>query len=109
VTLAQVAATGTHPGLSVVGGTLNGIPVVPTSGAGANLVRADARAIVYGDGGVVLDISTEAAIEMADNPAAPTAATVPTSLWQLNLAGLKAEVLRNWSAALGSVQWLTVA
>jgi hypothetical protein len=108
-TIAAMAATGVHPGLSVTGGVYNGIPVVPTTGAGGNLVLVDARAIIYGDGGVLLDVSRNGAIEMSDSPSGPTASTIFTSFWQENLVGLKAEIVRDWSAAPGSVQYLAAA
>jgi hypothetical protein len=104
----RLAASGNHPQLTVNGGTAFGCPVVTASGAALHVVALDAAAVLYADGGIVLDISTEAAVEMVDNPAAPTATTIVASFWQLNLAGFKVERLVWWVAAPGAVQVLTV-
>jgi hypothetical protein len=49
------------------------------------------------DGGVNIDVSREASVQMdsaPDNP--PTASTVLVSFWQNNLVGIRAERFINW-------------
>lgn len=92
------------PGLGAEGGTLLGLPVitsesVPSDTNGALLVLIKQSEILLADdGGVTIDISREASLQMnstPDNPA--TAATVMTSLWQNNLVGIRAERYVTWA------------
>jgi HK97 family phage major capsid protein/HK97 family phage prohead protease len=92
------------PGLGANGGTLLGLPVivsesVPSDTAGALLVLIKQSEILLADdGGVTIDVSREASLQMnsaPDNPA--TAATVMTSLWQNNLVGIRAERYVTWA------------
>ena len=48
-------------------------------------------------------------VELVDNPAAPTAATVVTSFWDLNLAGFRVERLVNWQAQPTAAKYLVPA
>jgi HK97 family phage major capsid protein len=94
------------PGLTATGGTLFGLPViasenVPAEGgspAGNRIVLLKPGEILLADdGGIMLDVSREASVQMnttPDNPA--TASTVMVSLWQNNLVGLRAERFINW-------------
>jgi hypothetical protein len=100
---------GTHLNLTVAGGTLNGVPVVPSPAAGAQVVVLDAAALAYADGGLAIDVSTEAAVEMTDTPGAAGAGTVLASFWQLDLAGFRVEEMLWWKALANSVQVLAVA
>lgn len=108
VTAGKLAATGAHPALGVDGGRAFGVPVVTTVGAANQVVAVDAAAVAHADGGVVLDVSREAALQMDDAPMAPDAATVYTSLWQMGLAAFKLERTLWWQAVPGAVQVLTV-
>lgn len=109
------------PTVTMTGGTLNGVPVIvsehiPTDSAGAIVVMANASDIYLGDeGGVMIDMSREASLEMADNPTgdatAGTGASL-VSLWQTNCVGIRAERFINWSkrrasavAYLSGVNW----
>jgi hypothetical protein len=73
------------------------------------LVQPDA--ILYADdGGVTIDVSQEASVQMdsaPDNPALAT--TVMTSFWQNNLVGLRAERFINWKKARAGCVQYTVA
>lgn len=91
-----------YPGLGTNGGSILGIPVVTSQTAGANVVLVDARGILFADeGGVNVDVSREASLQMDSAPDNPTAATtVMVSLWQRNLVGLRAERYINWVRAL---------
>jgi hypothetical protein len=81
------------------------VPVVTTTGAGVNIIAADADAVVYADAGLELDVSKNASVELNDAPVAPTAATVMSSLWQLDLVGVRAERFMSWAKAPGAVQF----
>ncbi len=78
------------PGMTPAGGTIGGIPVLASDGVPAGtLVMVDAAQIAAGTGTVTLDEATQAAIQLDDAPADGPAPL--TSLWQLNLAAIKAE------------------
>lgn len=99
------------PGMSINGGTLQGLPVVAsqqaalTGGGRGNLVIAlNAPDILLADDGqVTVDVSREASLEMLDSAlqqdgTAGTGASL-VSLWQNNLLGLRAERYINWTKA----------
>lgn len=118
------------PGINMNGGTFMGLPVivseyVPTAydpdgagaaTAGAVVVLANASDIYLADdGGIAVDMSREASLEMSDAPTgdsiAPTAASL-VSMFQTNSVAFRAERTINWGkrrasavAALGSVAW----
>lgn len=72
------------------------------------VVALDPRGIAVADGGIAIDISDQAALEMVDNPAAPIATTVITDLWGNNLVGLRVERTINWTVAPNAVKYLTL-
>lgn len=91
------------PGLGAEGGTFMGLPVlvsetVPGDSNGSIIVLIKQSEILLADeGGVTIDVSREASLQMnstPDNPA--TAGTVMTSLWQNNLLGIRAERMITW-------------
>lgn len=91
------------------GGTAFGINVVTSQVVGNNVILLQPEAIfVADDGGVTIDVSREASVQMdsaPDNPALAT--TIMTSLWQSNLVGLRAERFINWKKGrTGCVQYL---
>jgi len=97
--------------LTVSGGTAMGINVVPSQSAGNNVILIAPSTVLYADdGGVTIDVSTEASVQMNDAPMDPAdATTVFTSFWQNNLVGLRAERYVNWKRGrTGGVQY-TVA
>ena len=71
--------------------------------AGANLILLDPPVLAVADGGLELDTSDQAIVQMDDAPAAASATTVYVSLWQDNLTGIRVERTVNWKAAAGSV------
>lgn len=89
------------PELTATGGTLLGVPVVTSQAAGNNVILVHAPSILFADdGGVNVDVSREASVEMNTTPTSPVAAaTVLVSLWQQNLIGLRAERFINWKRA----------
>jgi HK97 family phage major capsid protein/HK97 family phage prohead protease len=90
------------PNVSAQGGTAFGFNVVASNAAGTNVVLIQPRYILYADdGGVNIDVSREASLQMDSAPMSPADATVVmTSLWQNNLVGLRAERFINWLRAL---------
>jgi HK97 family phage major capsid protein len=111
------------PGINVNGGTLFGLPVVvsenvrdtPTGSpptAADRIVLINANDILVADeGGVMLDVSREASLQMDSAPTnPPTSTTVLVSLWQMNLVGLRAERFINWKRRrLEAVQFISNA
>lgn len=89
------------PGVGREGGTIMGIPVVVSNNVGARVVLVHAPSILYADeGGVSIDVSREASIQMDSAPSNPSdATTVLVSLWQRNLVGLRAERMITWIRA----------
>lgn len=101
-----------YPGLTMAGGTLQGIPVVtsmsaqltasPSAGEGGMIILAVANEIMLADDGqVTIDASREAALEMLDNPTnTSTGGTTPTSMvsmFQTNSVAIKAVRFINWA------------
>jgi HK97 family phage major capsid protein/HK97 family phage prohead protease len=91
------------PGISATGGTLLGLNVivsetVPSDSSGSIIVLAKQSEILLADeGGVTVDVSREASVQMNSTPDDPaTASTVLTSLWANNLLGIRAERMITW-------------
>jgi len=116
------------PGLQIngnSGGTFFGLPVVlsenipanagagdPVVGAGARIILAKAGEILLADDGqTMLDVSSEASLQMDSAPdAPPSATTVLVSLWQHNMIGIRAERYINWAKRrAGAVQFIDSA
>jgi HK97 family phage major capsid protein len=91
------------PGLSVTGGTIRGVPVIASNSVGAQIVAVLSPSILLADdGGVELDMSREASVQMDTSPdpqESVDANTVYVSLWQMNMVGLRAERFINWKKA----------
>jgi HK97 family phage major capsid protein/HK97 family phage prohead protease len=95
-----------YPSINITGGSWQGIPVivsnnVPNSvSAGSIIVLVAASEIFLADdGGVQLDASDQASLQMDSAPtnsgATPTGTSL-VSLWQDNLIGIRAERIINW-------------
>jgi Phage capsid family len=110
------------PGITMTGGTLEGLPViaseyVPAVSPGAIVILVNASDIYEGDeGGVAVDMSTEASLEMTDAPTGnsitPTAISL-VSMFQTNSVALRAERTISWKrrrnngvAYLTGVNWV---
>jgi HK97 family phage major capsid protein len=96
------------PGMTAQGGVILGFPALASENLGQNVVMVNGEGILIADdGGVEIDVSREASVQMdgaPDNPALAT--TILTSLWQNNLVGLRADRFINWKRArAGSVQY----
>ena len=109
------------PGLTMNGGVLDGVPVITSEyfapvTAGGYVALINAQDIYFGDeGGVQVDVSREASLQMLDNPTndtvTPTATTM-VSMWQTNSVAFRAERILNWAkrrasavALLEAVNW----
>lgn len=100
------------PSVAASGGSINGIPVITSEAVGTNIIALVPQYILFADdGGVTIDLSREASLQMADNPMNPAdATTVFTSLWQNNLVGLRAERYVAWIKSIaGCVNMITGA
>lgn len=99
------------PGMSQEGGTIMGYKAITSQAAGTTVALIQPTQVLYADdGGVTIDVSREASLQMdtvLDNP--PVATTLMTSLWQNNLVGLRAERFINWKKARTGVVQYTVA
>jgi len=89
------------PGISVTGGTLLGMPVVVSQAVGNQVIIAHTPSILIADeGGMEIDVSREASIQLDSAPTDPPDATaVLTSFWQANLVGLRVERYIAWGKA----------
>jgi Phage capsid family. len=99
------------PNMAPGGGTILGYQAIPSQSAGTTVALVQPSAILYADdGGVTIDASQEASLQMDSAPmAVPDATVVMTSLWQNNLVGLRAERFINWKKARAGVVQYTVA
>jgi HK97 family phage major capsid protein/HK97 family phage prohead protease len=98
------------PGVGMNGGSYRGINFVTSNTAGTNVIALQPSYILFADdGGVTIDASREASLQMDSAPASPVdATTVYVSLWQMNCVGLRAERFVNWKrAATNAVKYLT--
>jgi HK97 family phage major capsid protein/HK97 family phage prohead protease len=96
------------PALTVSGGTALGVQVITSQAVGTNVILLHAPSILLADdGGVSIDVSREASLQMDSAPMNPADATVVMkSLWQMNCVGLRAERAINWKKIrAGCVQY----
>lgn len=110
------------PGINMMGGTFFGLPVitsefVPSDTNGAMVLLVNASDIYFADeGGITVDMSREASLQMDDEPGTQDATTGTgtslVSLWQTNTVGLRAERTLNWAkrrasavARLDQIKW----
>lgn len=91
------------PGMTVNGGTFMGLPVIVSEAAGTTVTLVNASDIWLADeGGVTVDMSTEASLQMVDNPtgtstgADPVEATL-VSMFQTNSVAIRVETFINWA------------
>lgn len=96
--------------LAANGGTFMGLPVILSENisTGMMVLLIANEILLADDGGVNIDVSREASLQMDSAPTnPPVAATVMISLWQTNMVGLRAERFINWkrrrSGAVGYI------
>ena len=98
------------PGMTAQGGTLFGMPVVVSNNVSTRVILVHAPSILVADeGGVRIDVSREATVQMDSAPTDTVdATTVYVSLWQRNLVGLRAERMITWiRARTAAVRYIT--
>jgi HK97 family phage major capsid protein len=87
-------------GMSMTGGTLNGMPVIASDYVTDIVVLANASDIYLADDGeMAIDASREASLEMSDAPAHNSITPTPAqlvSMWQTNSVAIRAERTINW-------------
>jgi len=101
------------PGITMQGGTFFELPVIVSNYLGDYVALVNAEDIYLGDeGGVDIAMSTEASLEMVDNPtqdsgvADPVETTV-VSMFQTNSVAFRAERTLNWARRRPSaVSWM---
>lgn len=100
------------PGIGPDGGTYKGLKFVTSQTAGSNVIALQPNLILFADdGGVTIDASTEASLQMDGAPDSPVAATtVYVSMFQMNTVALRAERFITWKKAnANAVKYLTAA
>jgi HK97 family phage major capsid protein len=100
------------PGVTMEGGSYRGLSFVTSNAAGTNVIALQPQLVLMADdGGVTIDASREASLQMDSVPTAPAdATTVYVSLWQTNCVGLRAERYITWlRATTNAVKYLTAA
>ena len=101
------------PGVGATGGSANGVSIIASNTVGDKVIAIAGRYVLLADdGGVSIDVSREASLQMNDAPANPAdpATTVWSNLWQDNLVGLRAERFINWKrSGVNTVYYLTGA
>jgi HK97 family phage prohead protease len=101
------------PGITMQGGTFFELPVIVSNYLGDYVALVNAEDIYLGDeGGVDIAMSTEASLEMVDNPtqdsgAADPVETTVVSMFQTNSVAFRAERTINWARRRASaVAWM---
>lgn len=100
------------PGISMMGGTFQGMPVIVSEHAGDVIILVNANDIYLADeGGIAIDLSREASLQMDTAPTMNS--TTPTaiasvSMFQTNSVAFRAERTINWARRRAtSVAYLT--
>lgn len=91
------------PGVTMNGGTFMGLPVLVSEHVTDYVALVNASDIWFADeGGIAVDMSTEASLEMMDNPTGDSIAATPVdaelvSMFQTNSVAFRAERTINWA------------
>jgi HK97 family phage major capsid protein len=106
------------PGITMNGGTFMGLPVIVSEHVTDYVVLMNAGDVWFADeGGIAVDMSTEASLEMMDNPTGDSIAATPVaaelvSMFQTNSVAFRAERTINWArrrstgvALISDVAW----
>lgn len=87
-----------------------GFPIVRNAAAGPHAILMDPVAVAVADGGLVLDVSRNALIQMDSVPTSPPVETsVFTSLWQANLSAIRCERTINWTKDANAVAYTVLS
>jgi hypothetical protein len=109
LTLAKLSGAA-RPDVGARGGTLAGIPAIPSKAAGNNLILIDPATIIMGASDVDVRVSTQATIEMQTAPTANSltgAGTTAVNLWQTNSVGVMVGQGINFERAQPGVSLVT--
>lgn len=96
------------PNVSISGGFLFGFPVIVSQNVGARIIFVNANEILLAeDGGIQIDVSDQASVEMETSPAVGEQSPLTTvsnikSFWQNNLVGLRVERFITWTRGRSS-------
>ena len=110
------------PDVTMLGGSFEGLPVIVSqyahysvSGGGMVVLVNASDIYLADDGGVVIDASREASLQMLDNPtnnSSDGTATTMVSMFQTNSVAIRAERMINWkkrrsaaAAYIDNVHW----
>lgn len=89
-----------YPDMTMLGGTFQGLPVIVSQYVGSQLVLLNAPDIYLADdGGVAIDASREASLEMQSDPTGDSMTPSPVemvSMFQTNSVAIRAERWINW-------------
>lgn len=89
-----------YPEMTLLGGTFQGLPAIVSQYAGSNLTLLNAPDIYLADdGGVAVDMSREASLEMESDPTGDSVTPTGTemvSMFQTNSVAIRAERWINW-------------
>lgn len=99
-----------YPGINATGGTWFGLPVFTSTSVGSGIIILfkPPECLLADDGGVNIDVTTQASLVMDDNPT--SAAQSLVSLWQNNQIGVRAERFINYKMRRAdAVYYLTAA
>jgi HK97 family phage major capsid protein len=100
------------PGIGLDGGSYRGMTFITSNTATTNVIALQPALVLFADdGGVTIDASREASLQMDSAPMSPAdATTVYVSLWQNNCVGLRAERFITWKrVGVNAVKYLTAA
>lgn len=100
------------PGIAVNGGSWKGMTFIVSNTVTTKVIALQPNLVLYADdGGVTIDASSEASLQMDSAPMSPVdATTVYVSMFQANCVALRAERFINWKKAnANAVKYLTAA
>jgi HK97 family phage major capsid protein/HK97 family phage prohead protease len=100
------------PGIGIDGGTWKGLKFIVSNTVTTSVIALQPSYILLADdGGVTIDASTEATLQMDSAPDSPVVATtVLASMFQMNAVALRAEQYINWvRVGTNTVKYLTAA
>lgn len=100
------------PGMTMMGGTFQGLPAIASQYIGDVVALVNASDIYFADEGeIAVDFSREASLQMLDNPtnsSVSATATSVVSMFQTNSVAFRAERTLNWARRRAtSVAYLT--
>jgi hypothetical protein len=95
------------PKLSAMGGSIFGVPIAIGMGVPDLLGCVDADRVLLAGGGVAIDVTVAASLQM--DTAAATGAQSRVSTFQTGLVGLKTSRFLNWQAASDAVSYRIVS